>query len=441
MFFVTKTNLSEFREAVYQKVVWRPAAIMDLVDALAMAGHVSSPVALSESPLFRRKFSSVYDALVHGELSEALKGLWSNSQDTDWETIGGYEVHAIDATPHERMAAETLADRGALKAQQKEAVRYGHKSSWLVRLVQRGTSWVAPEDMQRIGTETTDTKVAAQQVRDLAVRNPHPKVITADSRYRDKHFLGAFAGLENTFALVRLQNNQKLSQQPQPKPKGSRGAPCKHGADFQLTDISREPDASEEFYLGRQNVRVRVWHKLHFKRLAKVVGSVVCVEFLKEDGTPRYKRPLWLFWTGPENVALQDLCRMYLWRFAIEHLFRFLKQHMGLNSNRSSNLESLQRWMWIVALAYWQLLLMRNTVQPNRPAWHPRKKDGQDKPLTPSQVQRSAQIFLLQSGTPAANPRPAGKGRGRQKGYHPAPRKRFDVVFKTKRTHNQPKIC
>jgi hypothetical protein len=374
-------------------------------------------------------------------LGDELKNLFNSSQDPDWETIAGYEVHAIDATPHERMSAETLADRGAWKAQQKEVMRYGHKSSWLVRLVQSGTSWVAPEDIERIGTATTDTKVAAQQVKDLAVRNPRPKVITADSRYRDQHFLGAFADLTNTYALVRLQNNQKLSQAPVPKPKGSRGAPRKHGADFQLTDISRTPDASEEFYLGKQKVRVRVWHQLHFKRLAKVVGSVVCVEFLKEDGSPRYKRPLWLFWTGPEAIAPQDLCRMYLWRFAIEHLFRFLKQHMGLNSHRSSNLESLKRWMWIVVLAYWQLLLMRETVKPNRPAWHPRWKDGQDQPLTPAQVQRSAQAFLLHSGTPAANTRSAGKGRGRQKGYRPAPRVRFEVVFKTKKPQKQPNIC
>ena len=422
-------------------MVWRPAAILDLVDALTIAGHVSSPVCLSESPLFRRKFSSVYDALVHGELGDELKNLFSDSQDASWETIGGYEIHAIDATPNERMSAETLADRGALKAQQKEPVCYGHKYSWLVRLVQSGTSWVAPEDIERIGTATTDTKVAAQQVQDLAIHNQRAKVITADSRYRDKHFLGAFAGLENTYALVRLQNNQVLSQEPAPKPKGSRGAPRKHGVDFQLTAIERGPDTIEEFCLGKQKVRVRVWHKLHFKRLAKVVGSVVCVEFLKEDGTPRYKRPLWLFWTGSEDVAPQDLCQMYLWRFAIEHLFRFLKQHMGLNSNRSSNLASLQRWMWIVALAYWQLLLMRDTVQPNRPAWHPHKKDGQDKPLTPTQVQRSAQTFLLQSGTPAPNTRPTGKGSGRQKGYCPAPRKRFEIVFKTKKAQYQLKIC
>jgi hypothetical protein len=300
---------------------------------------------------------------------------------------------------------------------------------------------VAPEDIQRISTATTDTKVAAQQVKDLGVRNPRPKVITADSRYRDRHFLGAFANLENTHALVRLQNNQNLSQEPLPKPEGSRGAPRKHGADFPLTAIEREPEAFEEFFLGQQKVRVRVWRNLHFKRLANVVGSVVCVEFLKEDGTPRYKRPLWLFWTGPEDVRPQDLCRMYLWRFAIEHLFRFLKQHLGLNSHRSSNLDSLQRWMWIVALAYWQLLLLRDAVQPNCPAWHPRKKEGQDRPLTPAQVQRSAQAFLLHSGSPAPNTRPAGKGSGRQTGYRPAPRKRYDIVFKTKKTQKPPQTC
>ena len=436
-----KTNISEFREAVYQKVIYRPAAILDLVDALTIVGHVNSPVALSESRLFRRKFSSVYDALVHGNLGDDIETILSSCQDASWETIAGYEIHAIDATPNERMAAETLADRGALKAQQKDLVRYGHKYSWLVRLVQSGTSWAAPEDIERIRTDTTDTKLAGQQIKDLAARNQQPKVITADSRYRDQHFLSAFVGLENTHALVRLQNNQKLSQEPIPKPKGSRGAPLKHGADFQLTAIERKADDSEEFLLGKQKVRVRVWHKLHFKRLAKVNGSVVCVEFLKEDDTPRYKRPIWLFWTGPENVLPQDLCRMYLWRFAIEHLFRFLKQHLGLNSNRSSNPESLQRWMWIVALAYWQLLLIRDEVKPDRPAWHPHKKDGQDKPLTPAQVQRSAQAFLFQAGTPATNTRHAGKGRGRQKGYRPEPRKRFDIVFKTKKTQNQPKTC
>ncbi|MCJ7435366.1 MAG: transposase [Anaerolineales bacterium] len=439
---MNKNDLSEFRNAVYQKVRYRPDAILDLIDALTIAGQVSSPVAVSESPLFRRKFSSVYDVMLEGEIEvEQLRDLLVACQPAESETIAGYEVYATDATPNERMTAETLPDRGVLKAQQNEPVRYGHKYSWLVRLVQSGTSWVAPVDVQRINTKSTDTKLAAEQVQALARRNPRPKVITADSRYRDRHFLGIFDHLENTFALVRLQNNQKLSQVPVPKPANSRGAPRKHGADFQLSAITCSPDASEEFFLGKQKVRVTAWHKLHFKRFASVVGTVVCVEFLKEDGTPRYKRPIWLFWTGPEDVTLQNLCRMYLWRFAIEHLFRFLKQHMGLNCNRSPDLVSTEKWMWLCALAYWQLLLMRNLVTPNRPAWHPRRKNGQVCPLTPAQVQRSALAYLLQSGTPARNTRPAGKGQGRQKSYRPPPRTRYAVVFKTKKPQNRPAIC
>jgi hypothetical protein len=415
--------------------------MLDLIDALTIAGQVNSPVAISESPLFRRKFSSIYDVLLEGEIEvEQLRDLLVACQPAGSEMIAGYEVYAVDATPNERMAAETLPDRGALKAQQKDPLRYGHKYSWLVRLVETGTSWAAPLDVQRISTESTDTKLAGEQVQALARRNPHRKVITADSRHRDRHFLGIFAHLENTYALVRLQNNQKLSQVPVLKPPGSRGAPRKHGADFQLSAIPCPPDASEEFYLGKQKVQVRAWRDLHFKRLASLSGTVLCVEFLKEDGTPRYKRPIWLFWTGPEDARLHDLCRMYLWRFAIEHLFRFLKQHMGLNSNRSTSLASTEKWMWLCALAYWQLLLMRNLVQPNRPAWHSRHKKGRVHSLTPAQVQRSALAFLLQSGTPARNTRPAGKGYGRQKGFQPAPRSRYDVVFKTKKAHEQPAI-
>ena len=101
------------------------------------------------------------------------------------------------------------------------------------------------------------------------------------------------------------------------------------------------------------------WQGLHFKKLSALVVMLVRVEFLNPDGKPRYKRPMWLFWTGPLTVSLQDLCKMYLWRFAIEHMFRFLKQHMGLNASRSNDLVSTEQWMWLCALAYWQLLLMR----------------------------------------------------------------------------------
>jgi hypothetical protein len=216
-----------------------------------------------------------------------------------------------------------------LKSSKDEPKRYGHKYSWLVRLVNFGTSWVAPVDIERIDTEATDTKVAAVQVQELDVHDPQAKVIVADSRYEDRLFLGIFENLKHTLGLIRLHSNRVLYEEPQQKPSGSRGAPRKHGQPFKLNSLHRPEDQNETFQLGKQTVRACTWYKLHFKKLVDLTGTLVQVEFLKEDGTPRYKRPLWLFWTGPQSVALSDLCRMYLWRFAIEHMFRFLKQHMG----------------------------------------------------------------------------------------------------------------
>ncbi len=132
------------------------------------------------------------------------------------------------------------------------------------------------------------------------------------------------------------------------------------------------------------------------------------------------------------TAALTDLVKMYLWRFAIEHLFRFLKQNLGLNASRSNDLVGTELWMWLCALAYWQLLLIRTEVEPARPAWHPRFRNGQVLPLTPAQVQRAALRYLLTLGTPAKAPKVAGKGKGRPKGYRPDPRTRYPLVKKAK---------
>lgn len=435
---MSKTKISEFRKAVYQSLRRRAGILFDLIDGLTVAGQVSSPVALSAQKPFRRKFGSVYDGLEHGEMDmDEILSFLPHCVPEDSETIAGYKVYAVDATANEHKAAETLPDRSVLKSSKDEPMRYGHKYSWLVRLINFGTSWGAPVDIERVSTDTTDTKVAAVQVQELDLRDQEAKVLVADSRYEDHQFLGIFERLRHTFGLIRISSNRVLYEAPVPKPKGSRGAPRKHGQPFKLSEPSRPEDRTLTFSLGKQTVQVKAWHNLHFKKLARLVGSLLKIEFLKEDGSPRYQRPIWLFWTGSHTVALSDLCRMYLWRFAIEHLFRFLKQHMGLNRNRSPNLVSAQQWMWLCALAYWQLLLMRDVVIEDCPAWYPRKKEQPAK-LTPYQVQRSALVFLWELGTPARSPRPAGKGPGRPKHFRPTPRTRYPVIFKSKKPAKVP---
>lgn len=430
--------IQQFRKTVYQALCKRADAFLDLVDALTVAGHVNSAVALSEETPFRRKFSSIFDTLLNAEIDfdQLLPALYEY-QPPESEKIAGYEVYGMDSTPNERPEAETLEDRGSLKTEKDDPVRYGHKYSWLVRLVNWGTSWVAPVDVGRVATSLSDSQAGGVQVQELARRNTNPKVVVGDSLYGNHLFLAVFVLLKQVYALVRLRSNLVFYEQPAPHPKGKRGAPTKHGPRFKLNAPPRPPDQSETFFLGEQKVVLKAWKGLHLKKLSQLVGMVVRVEFLRSDDTPRYKRPLWLFWTGPDTTLLQDLCRMYLWRFAIEHFFRFCKQHLGLNANQSTNPVSTDQWMWGCALAYWQLLLMRGEVDPCQAAWYPAAKGNDVHKRTPGQVQRGAARFLARLGTPAQTPRRAGKGKGRTKGYRPTPKTRFPVVKKAKPAANR----
>ena len=435
----TKTMpIQQFRNAVYQSVLKRADAFFNLLDALTVAGHVNSPVALSEEAPYERKFSSIFDTLLQAEFDfDQLLSVLYEYQPIDAEHIAGFEIYGHDTTPNERPKAETLEDRGSLKTQKDDPVRYGHKYSWLVRLLNWGTSWVAPVDVQRVATSVTDSQVGSTQVQELDQRNSKPKVVVADSLYGNHFFLAVFQALKNTFALVRLRCNLTLSEQPPARVKGKKGAPMKHGPIFKLSSPSRIPDQVTSFLLGEQTVSLKAWNGLHFKKLPGLVGMVLRIEFLRPDGTPRYKRPMWLFWSGPETTPLQDLCRIYLWRFAIEHYFRFLKQHLGLNANQSTDSVSTDQWMWLCALAYWQLLLMRDGVENVQPAWYPTQPAPNNHKRTPGQVQRGALRFLVRLGTPAKATRVAGKGKGRAKGYRPAPRTRYEIVKKAKSASNR----
>jgi hypothetical protein len=431
-------NLFEqFRQAVYGCLQKRADTLLDLIDSLTVAGHVESPVALSEEIPFRRQHSSIPDALNQGEMDLAKLGqVLYDLQPAQAETIAGYEVYAVDTTPEERPEAETLADRGQLKSQKDAPVRLGHKYSWLARLVTWRTSWIAPLDVQRVATASSDSAVAAEQVKSLDQRSVRPKVVVADSLYANKFFLAVFLVVKTVVALVRLRHNRVLYEQPAPKLAGQPGAPRKHGAKFKLSSPRRPPDRTEDWSLAGQLIRLQAWHNLHLRQLPDLVGLALRVEFLKADGTPRFKLPLWLFWTGPLDVPLSALCQMYLWRFAIEHAFRFLKGHLGLTANFSTNLSNTTHWIWLCALAYWQLLQLRPLVAENRPAWYRRRRLGQ--PLTPGLVQRAALKILLGLDGPAKSPRPAGKGRGRQVGFRPQPRPRFAVV---KKGQKRPKMA
>jgi hypothetical protein len=300
--------LNRFREVVYQSFERRADAGLELIDALTSTPGVESPVELSESPLFRRRFSSIYDVLKWGRLHyERLRQLLDELQPEDAETVAGYEVYALDCTDDPAPEAETLPDRSRTKKGKNAGTQVGHRYSWLVRLTNWRTSWCMPQDIERVATSSTDSQVGAQQIESLAKRNERPKVVVADSLYGNVIFLRAFLVVRFVFALVRMRSNQVLYEEPPERQPHQKGRPAKHGPKFKVSAPWREPDRVEESTLLGQKLVLKAWTNLHFARLSLLVGTVVSVQFLKPDGTPRFKRPLLLFWTGPTTVALVDV--------------------------------------------------------------------------------------------------------------------------------------
>ena len=431
--------LQTFRQKLLRIFPLRADALFELVDALLLMVDPRSPVELSTSPAFRRRFGMVYDALRQGQVvPAAARELLAEAEPPDAITVADYAVYALDSTVHPRPDADTLPDRGQVYSASKGGTLPGHQYSWLGRIVAQGCSWFAPRDVERIATRTTPAAVAAEQVKRLAVTLAVGAlaVVVADSGYANAVFLAAFVGLTGVCALVRVANNRVLygpppsiEINPATGKRLKKGRPPVHGAKFRLA-APPSPERQATFSLGKASVRVNAWGQLHFKALPALVGTLLRVEFLKADGQPMYKRPLWLFWSGSNSVELAIVVQIYLLRFGIEHFFRFAKQRLGLTCAQSPTLTACENWVWAVAFAYTQLLLARSLVIPQARDWDPKARRDPARPLTPGQVKQAWGIFSRGLGTPAAAPGPSGKAPGRSPGFHPQPRPKCPVVSK-----------
>ncbi|MBN1876352.1 MAG: hypothetical protein JXA33_19160 [Anaerolineae bacterium] len=108
-----------------------------------------------------------------------------------------------------------------------------------------------------------------------------------DSLYCNIIFLAVFLLVQRVYALVRMRGNRVFYATPPLQEPGQKGRARKHGRKFKLHASQRLPEQDFCFQLGRQLVYAQVWRGLHFYRLAALIGSVIRLEFLRADGTPR----------------------------------------------------------------------------------------------------------------------------------------------------------
>ncbi len=154
-------QLREFRQTLYETLGNARDTIFDLMDAVLVSGCIMSYVSLSQSPVFRRQWPSIYEEIQDSQLPRAtvrklLVSRISNQQ----------PLLAGDATRWNRPAAKTIKDRTS-SGGSNQAITVGHSYSTLAWIPEEEGSWALPVCHERITSFETPGSRAAFQLKQV----------------------------------------------------------------------------------------------------------------------------------------------------------------------------------------------------------------------------------------------------------------------------------
>lgn len=423
--------LRQIRQHIWQCFTPSRDALFELADALLSEPSARSLPELSLSPWFRRRWSSVYEALADGRIdAQRWSRIWTEALLQSHE---GRMWLSIDTTSIARPEAETSPDRGMIYVcnlpHARKPVSVGWQFSTVMLLPEQRSSWGAILSQQRLASSQTSVEVAIRQLEQLRPRLPDGVRVLADRWYPTGAFLSACQRL-GVEALMRLKRNRKLYRVAPLAPGGTRGAPRKHGALFQGSkpETWGEPD---EIWQGSDDagkpIQVSAWHRLHFRQANQVLVAVYRVVRERAKGSKRDPVESWFCWVGPAPLPPCEVVSTYRYRFSHEHTYRFLKQDLFWTKVRVRTPEQFERWSLIVATAMNQLVLARSLGQAQFRPWENRREV-----VTPRQVRRCMPTILMQLGTPTNAPKVRGKAPGWPKGTPRTRPARLAVIKKPK---------
>jgi hypothetical protein len=413
-------QLQQFRQALYDGLGKARDAIFDLMDAVLVSPSVPSFVSLSQSPVFRRQWSSVYAAVQASRLPRArlLKLLVSQIATDEQPLLAG------DASEWSRPTAKTLRER-TFQGGAGNAMTVGHRYSTLAWIPEAVGSWALPLRHERITSFETPGSRAAFQLKQVARQLPVRPLAVYDRGYGNARFVQQTAEIEADL-LLRLAANRCVYGAP-PAYQG-RGAPAKHGHKMKLNapetwSLPTETVERDDPKLGR--VRVTRWSEYHFRQSPKRAMELIRVEVLEPKPGKRRLKPMWLVWLGNTMPPLDTLWLKYLRRFALEHWYRLSKQRLYWTQPQLSSVQASERWSDLMPLLSWQLWLAREDCHD-----HPLPWQAPQVSLSPGRVAQAFASILAAIGTPAPPPKQRGKAPGRANGAKPSPRPRYPTVKK-----------
>jgi hypothetical protein len=466
-----KTALQEFRQNLYKYFSHRADAIIELIDALASNTNARSVVELSLSSLFRREYSSVYDAIAHFFVPSDLENATQEHRVHEQGLLRliapfltapeqrKYWLFGTDVTYLPRQFAQTLAERTFVHCPNAIAgnkpITIGHDYSILSYLPEKTSTgtppWVVPLIVRRVQSTEKASQVGAEQIAVIVTDKTLPFqdalcLLVEDSAYSGRKHLATVAILPNTVSTIRFPGNRVVYRKYE-CPEGEEntvGHPTWYGDRFDLKDPDTWPEPDETAVItfitkkGKTyTAQLEGWHNM--VRTGKkdipmhqYPFTLVRARVLDTDGNPVFKRDMWLITIGErrQELSLVDIWEAYGQRYDVEHFYRYGKQRLLMAAYQTPDVEREENWWQIVQLAYVQLWLARSLAEALPNPWErylPLPEPGCASPAT---VQRDFERIIRQIGTPAQPPKPRGNSPGRAKGDKPPPRPRQPVIKK-----------
>lgn len=427
-------QLREFRQAAYECLCRAKNATWELMDAILLTRNAYSLADLSMCPVFRRQWSSIYEAIQDTRPQRhKLMQLYSKKIPKQ-----GRIILAGDHTAWSRPDACTLKERTYEHCTQGgrsgRPITPGYGYSTIVWIPETEGSWALPLRHERITSWENPIDKATWQLRQVCQHLPSRPITLWDIEYGCAPFVIKTADIRAD-KLMRLRSNLCLWGEP-PTYSG-RGKPRVHGDKFKLNDPSTWPEPTQSIELEDAKftqLRIRLWGKKHFRLSLHHPMSIILVERLREDGSPRINKPMWLAFVGEEMPPLSQVWLLYLRRFAIDHWYRFIKQRLHWTLPKLSTPQQCDRWSDLMPIITWELWQARDIVNDNPLPWQ--KAISQ---LTPGRVAQAMPGILMHVSTPAKAPKQRGKSPGWKTGKQRQRRIRYPIV--KKRTSPSPQTA
>ena len=413
----------KFRQETYLMLGKAKDATFELMDSLMTTRNASCLAEFSISPLFRRKWSSTYEALqdTRPQRNKLMTRYVEEIPSLEYVLLG------IDHTAWGRRGAKTLKDRTyEHQASSNNSVTVGQGYSTIAWLPEKQGSWALPLRHERITSYETPISKAAWQLKQVSRHLTQKALIVLDSEYGNGSWVNQ-TGEISVSKLMRIRSNCCLWSKPTSY--SGKGRPKKHDQKFKVNDSTTWWSADEtvevdDSKLGK--LKISKWDNLHFRASSSHDMSLIQVERLNPQDSGKKRRPLWLVWVGEQFLELKDIWSQYARRFGVDHWYRFAKQRLHWTLPSFSTAQQSERWSDLMPLMTWQLWLAKDLVEECHLPWQSSQKN-----LTPARVAQSMFSLLVEIDTPATSPKTRGKSPGWAKGQKRRNKKTYPIAKKS----------